>query len=244
MHQPDNAAERFAGDVVADYRYGYQPAQLVDYLVPLAVAGTLANTQLDREIRDTWQQDIRGEFSNDVGRIFLEVGDAGQNKISLPAYLLTMWASGYSGIDAQDNAVAIWASRSARANLIGGPQAWALTYALGAHRPGVGESDWAPWRDNDGVSGHAFYGAVPLLTAGHMSDSPGWRYTWYALSVLPAVSRINNDQHYTSQVVMGWSIAWLTTRNIAQREQGDQSGWQVQVLPFYKGGMVVFSYPL
>lgn len=240
---PDSAFERFAADVGADYRHAYQAEQLTDLFVPLAVAGSFANSNLDRSIRDRWQNDIRGETSNDIGRIFLEVGDAGQNKISLPAYTLTMLAGGYTGVESRDNAAATWAARSARANLLGGPQAWALTYALGSHRPDVGESDWNPWNDNDGVSGHAFYGAVPLLTAGHMSESPGWRYTWYTLSVLPALSRINNNQHYTSQVIMGWSVAWLTTRNIAAGSRARRQ-WQVTLLPLEDGGLLVFRYPL
>lgn len=237
LRKPDSPGERFAAGVRNDYLSAYRAAELRKLLVPLAAAGTLANTRADRSIREHWQANVRGELSNELGRIFLEVGDAGQNKISLPFYTLTMLAADYSGVEAEDHPVATWAARSARANLVGGPQAWVLTYALGSHRPGVGESDWAPWRDNDGVSGHAFYGAVPLLTAGHMAEHPGWRYTLYALSVLPAVSRINNDQHYSSQVVMGWSIAWLSTRRIARDEEA--APLAAYPLP---GGGVLLSY--
>src|SRR5690606_20584378 len=117
-----------------------------------------------------------------------------------------------------DTPAARWASRSLRANILGGTQAWALTYMLGSHRPRAGTSDWQPWNDNDGVSGHSFYGAVPFLTAAHMSDSAGWKATLITLSTLPAFSRVNDDQHYLSQAVMGWSIAWLSTRTIARDE--------------------------
>lgn len=242
--QQDTPTARFASAVVQDYRQHYSVDGLLRLGVPLAANGVLANTQADTEMREFWQTRGRTDTADDVARVFLQAGDLGQNKISLPLYTLTMLAADYQGVARDDNQIATWAARSARANLLGGPQAWGLTYALGTHRPSHGESDWHPWNDNDGVSGHAFYGAVPFLTAARMSESPAWRYSLYALSVLPAYSRVYNDQHYTSQVVLGWSLAWLATGTIATNDSGDterqSAGWTLQAAPLPGGGLLVF----
>lgn len=237
----DNAFTRFVQHSVNDYRDYYQPEVLVDLLPPLLLAGSLANTNADRWIRDTWQDDIRSDASNDISRVFLRVGDAAQNKISIPVYTLTMVAADYTGYEEHDSALATWGARSLRANILGGPQAFILTYALGSHRPDVGSSSWNPMNDNHGVSGHAFYGAVPLLTAARMVEHDGWRNTLYALSVMPGVARINDDQHYTSQVVMGWSLAWLATRTVANGT-GESKAFSVTPLALPDGGYVLFSW--
>lgn len=237
----DNAFTRFVQHSANDHRRHYQPDVLVDLLPPVLLAGTLANTNADRWIRDTWQDDIRSDASNDIARVFLRVGDAAQNKVSVPIYSLTMIAADYSGYESQDSALATWGARSLRANILGGPQAFVLTYALGSHRPDVGGSYWDPMNDNDGVSGHTFYGAVPLLTAARMVEHDGWRYTLYALSVMPGCARINDNQHYTSQAVMGWSLAWLATRTVANSDETtERFSFTPLVLP--DGGYIAFHW--
>lgn len=240
-HDGDSALTRLVQHSMNDYRRHYDADSLLDLLPPLALAGALANTSADRRIRDAWQDDARSDFSDELADVFLEVGDAAQNRWSAPAYSLTMLAAGYTGRIEDDSTAATWAERALRANVLGAPQAWMFTYMLGSHRPGAGESDWNPWNDNDGVSGHSFYGAVPFLTAARMADTPGWRCTWYALSVLPAYSRINHDNHYTSQAVMGWSIAWLATATIAEDPARDDG---VSFMPVLTpdGGYVLVSW--
>lgn len=241
--QHDTPAVRFASAVLQDYRAHYSTDGLLRLGLPLAANGVLANSQADTELREFWQTRGRTDTADDVARVFLQAGDLGQNKVSLPLYTLTMLAADYQGTPTSDNRIATWAARSARANLLGGPQAWAFTYMLGTHRPGHGESDWHPWNDNDGVSGHAFYGAVPFLTAARMSESSAWRYSLYALSVLPAYSRVYNNQHYTSQVVLGWSLAWLATGTVADNDQSNTgrqaAGWRIQAAPLPGGGLLV-----
>jgi len=245
--------KRFVQDVVDDHRRHYKPEVLVDLLPPLLVAGTLANTNADRWIADSWQDDTRSDASDNVARVFLHAGDAAQNRISAPLYTLTMLAAGYEGHEDRDAPVATWAARSLRANILGGPQAFVLTYALGSHRPDVGDSRWNPMNDNDGVSGHSFYGAVPFLTAARMSEQAGWpvgwKYSFYTLSMLPAWARINGNRHYTSQAVMGWSVAWLATRTIADRKtdrKADQNATagkpSITPLLLPEGGYLLFSW--
>lgn len=237
----NSAFTRFVQHSVNDHRRHYQPEVLIDLLPPSLLAASLANTNADRWIRDSWQDDVRSNVSNDVARVFVRVGDAAQNKISLPIYSLSMLAADYSGYEKRDSALATWGARSLRANILGGPQAFILTYALGSHRPDVGDSNWDPMNDNDGVSGHTFYGAVPLLTAARMTEHDGWRYTLYALSVMPGYARINDNDHYTSQVVMGWSLAWLATRTVANSTDKPE-GFSVTPLVLPDGGYVFFNW--
>lgn len=235
------ALQRLVRHSLNDHRRHYDLESLLNLLPPLAAAGTLANTNADRWIHDTWREDARSRFSDETADVFQEVGDAAQNRWSMPLYTLTMIAADYSGYADEDSAVATWAERSLRANVLGGPQAWAFTYLLGSHRPDAGVSDWDPWNDNDGVSGHSFYAAVPFLTAARMTESAGWRFSLYALSMLPAYARINDGNHYTSQAVMGWSIAWLATGTIA--EEPADSG-DVAVLPLLTpdGGFILVNF--
>lgn len=231
---------RFVAHGTADYRRHYDADSLHDLLPPLLVAGGLANSNADRWIRDTWQNDARNKTSDELGRIFIHAGDVAQNRWSVPAYTLGMLSGGYRGDPQLDSPLATWSERSLRANLLGGPQAWALTYLLGSHRPDAGTSGWNPWNDNNGVSGHSYYGAVPFLTAARMSESAAWRYTLVAASTLPAWARVNANKHYTSQAVMGWWLAWLATGTVAE-EPGDASSFAFVPVLTEDGGYVLIS---
>lgn len=235
------AVRRFAEAVIDDHRAGYSSGGLARLLPHVAVHGALANSNADRWIRDTWQAELRSESGDDFFYKFLRAGDFAQNRISVPAYALTMTLAGYSGIEDEDNAAATWAARSLRANILGGPQGWALTYMLGSHRPYVGGSGWNPWNDNDGVSGHALYGAVPFLTAAKMTDSTGWKATWYVASTLPALARININKHYSSQAYLGWAIAHVSTGVVAEQAEAAAGELSWILLPLPDGAYASLS---
>ncbi|MDX1455721.1 MAG: hypothetical protein R3217_09715 [Gammaproteobacteria bacterium] len=235
---PRGALDALGSRVREDYRQGYSAAGLLDLLPPVAVHGILANTDLDRDIRDHWQAHWRHADRDRIAERFVEVGDYSQNRYALPLYSLGMLAGGYAG-RSSDGRLATWSERSLRTNLLGAPQAWALTYALGTHRPTVGTSGWQPWNDNDGVSGHSFYGAVPFLTAARMSDSAGWRYSLFALSTLPGLARIHINKHYTSQAWLGWAIAFHASGIVAR--DGDPGAYSWLLLPGEDGVLLTVS---
>ena len=223
--------QRFGRSVLNDYREAYSNNGLLEIGKHIAIHGLLANSHADRAIRDQWQQDWRNESTDDFFHPFIRTGDLAQNRWSLPLYSLGMIAGGYSGLES-DSPLATWASRSLRANLLAGPQGWALTYALGTHRPTAGHSGWNPWNDNDGVSGHSLYGAIPFLTAARMSESPWLKATLIGASTLPALARINLNKHYTSQAYLGWALAWTATDVIARDAADDgQASWLLLPLP-------------
>lgn len=66
-----------------------------------------------------------------------------------------------------------------------------------------------PYSAANGVSGNAFVGAVPFLTIASMNpDNKFIKYPAYLASAAAAWSRINDDKHFPSQVVLGWYMAW------------------------------------
>ena len=106
-----------------------------------------------------------------------------------------------------------WGERSLRTLLVGGPPMLGLQYALGASRPDETKekSEWQPFQDNNGVSGHAFMGAIPFLSAAKMTEDSYLKAAFYTASALPGLSRITDDDHYPSQVLLGWGIAYLAS---------------------------------
>ena len=99
-----------------------------------------------------------------------------------------------------------------------------MQYCLGGSRPdetSIG-SPWAPFADSNAVSGHAFMGSVPFITAAQMVDRPWLKVTLYACSTFPAWSRVNDDCHYLSQSVLGWWMGYLACRAVNQTEMMSQ----------------------
>jgi hypothetical protein len=90
----------------------------------------------------------------------------------------------------------------------------------GGSRPGEEDhgSQWRPFSDDNGVSGHSFVGAVPFLSAAYMTDNRFLRGTLIAASTLPAVSRLNDDAHYASQAIIGWSLAFFAANAVNHTE--------------------------
>ena len=86
-----------------------------------------------------------------------------------------------------------------------------LQLLTGAGRPDETHesSEWQPFQDNNGVSGHSFMGAIPFMSAAKMTDNLWLKGSLYAASTIPGISRINDDRHYFSQVMLGWWLAYL-----------------------------------
>jgi hypothetical protein len=56
------------------------------------------------------------------------------------------------------------------------------------------------------------------MTAAQMSDKPCIKGLFYVLSTFPAWSRVNDDSHYLSQVVLCWYLAYLSVRAVSATE--------------------------
>ena len=137
-----------------------------------------------------------------------------------------------------------WGEHTFRSYLVGGPALLAAQEFTGGSRPQEREqaSHWRPFNDNNGVSGHAFIGAVPFLTMAHLSASPALRDLAYAASGPAAWSRINDDAHFPSQAFLGWYLAYEFTEAVAATDTERPAKPTLAVLPWSGGGLVEMDY--
>lgn len=198
-----------------DYKAFYSGKRLLRMGLVFSAAAIPANTSIDQDINDWYQDDVRGNSSDDLGKVAKEFGEA---RYLLPAVVLA------AGLDyvLPDNefagAIGRFGRRTGRAYLVGLPALLLMQRLTGASRPGeeFHASHWDPIDDDNGVSGHAFAGAVPLLTIARMNeDRPVVRYLFQVLSTLPAWSRVNDASHYPSQAMLGWYMGYESVDAVA-----------------------------
>ncbi|OHB68912.1 MAG: hypothetical protein A2Y77_04350, partial [Planctomycetes bacterium RBG_13_62_9] len=196
----------YLGDLKQDYREFYlSPDRLLRLGVAFGVGGVMANSGIDEDIQDWYQDHAAINSENDIANAAQRLGE-GRNLLPIAAAAALaddiLWPD-------QNHPVGVWGKRVTRAYLVGAPTLLLTQRLTGGAGPYAGEPDWHTWRDHKGVSGHAFIGAVPILTAARMFEDNAWaRYGLYALSAAPALSRVNDNCHYASQAFLGWFLAW------------------------------------
>jgi hypothetical protein len=232
----DTTAVRIAVETVtADFESFYLgKSNLVRLGIGIAADTVPANTNADRWIRDKYQQNLRSGGTDDVARVAKVPGTA------LVAVPVTIGAYG-AGYLLRNPTIREWSQRSFRATIVGAPSLLILQSAIGSHRPEDGNSHWNPFHTSHGVSGHAYLGAVPFITAAEMSESPYRKGLFLALSTLPGLSRINDNEHYFSQTALGWYLAYLGCKVVATRDKDPGTHAQFEVAPL-PGGMAVTVY--
>lgn len=200
-------------DIVADdYRSFYASDRLLRMGIVFGVAGIAANTNIDMNIRNWYQDNVRSArtdswSSTSATDLEFNAKFFGEGKYLVPIALLS---ASVNLID-NDTAVGNWGANASRAYITGLPAMWFMQAATGASRPDETPegSLWRPFNDGNGVSGHAFVGAVPFLTIAYMNpDNKFIKYPAYLASTAAAWSRVNDDKHFPSQVVLGWYMAW------------------------------------
>ena len=183
----------------------------------LAVAAPLANTHADMAVRDWYQGRVRSPTTDHWSanaKIF------GTYQTVIPIYLGAFAGSALLPDTPAGSVVEDWASRTLRAMAVGAPAVGIGQIGLGSGRPGIDESShWSPGNGVHGVAGHAFVGAMPFLTAAAMTDNPWLKAPLFAASFATGWSRINDDDHYLSQVILGWWIAYLSVRSVNRTER-------------------------
>ncbi|MEK6532008.1 MAG: phosphatase PAP2 family protein [Deltaproteobacteria bacterium] len=227
-----SALKADAAMLKSDYNHFYLNTENLLMLgAGLVASGAIANTRLDREVKDYYQVNIRNNFTNRLSEATKLPGDF---YIAIPALLATR-------LFYPETIAGEWAGRSLRAFFTGGPMGLFLQYSTGASRPREGDSDWRPFSGNNGLSGHAFIGAIPFITAANMTDNPYQKALFYGLSAMPALSRINDDEHYASQALLGWYLAYLSTN--AVKKTGFKKDIAFRVIPVTSDGyaMVVVT---
>jgi membrane-associated phospholipid phosphatase len=78
---------------------------------------------------------------------------------------------------------------------------------------------------------------LSFINAAKMSDDILFKVLMYGLSTFPGWSRINDNDHYLSQVVLGWSLAYLAATAVDNSEHAKR---QFTIVPLaMDGGMGV-----
>ncbi len=198
--------------------------------IGVAGAAVFANTGMDRYIRNKYQDDLRSHRTDEATKIFNISGTA-LVLVTVPVYIGTYGA----GMLLHNRTMEEWARKSLRATVVGGPALMFLATATGGDRPTEGNSHWKPFHNFHGVSGHAYIGAVPFITAAKMSENLYQKALLYGLSTFTGLSRINDDKHYFSQVALGWYLAYLSCAVVEKGTDRQEGRVHVQLAPVPKG---------
>ena len=240
--QPSSSDSSAWQTVKLDYQNFYTRDRLTRLGIAFAVGGVMANTDIDQDIRDWYQDQIRSPNTDSFAKTFKNLGNG---YYVIPMSLLAM---GIGHLNSENNAsyaIGEWGQRSLRAYVVGGPLTLFAQVATGGSRPEErpDASHWRPFQDSNGVSGHAFVGAIPFLTIADMSDNRLVRYSAYFASTLVGWSRINDDTHFASQVFLGWYLAFESTDAVSTSEATDpHQDPHLAILPWPHGVLVAAAY--
>lgn len=232
-------ASRAWHQVASDYRNFYACDSLTCLAGAFGAGALMANTGFDSTMQNAWTTGVQ---PTSLGTFFSGCKDIGEGRYALPVF----GAAYATGLVFEGNpaggAVGEWGGRSLRMFVVGAPPVYALQWATGASRPADGgSSSWTPFADNNGVSGHAFVGAIPFLAAADMVESPLLKGTLYVCSTFVGFSRMTDEAHYPSQVFLGWYLAWASARAVNRTEMRFRD-LEVRVVPLPmadQGGLAV-----
>jgi hypothetical protein len=229
--EDNGAISRGIEDVRTDFGNFYLDREnLTKIGIGVAGAAVLANTGIDRYIRNKYQDNLRSKDTDEATKIFNISGTA-IALVLVPAYIGTYGA----GKLLHNPTMEEWALKSFRATVVGGPALLFLAAATGADRPTEGDSKWGAFQNFHGISGHAFFSAVPFITAAKMSENPYRKAIFYGLSTVTGISRINDDKHYFSQSALGWYLAYLSCAVVEKGTDRREGRVHVQLAPVPKG---------
>jgi membrane-associated phospholipid phosphatase len=180
------------------------------------VAGLLLVTTLlsDQGLRSEMQEH-RGSTTNSLADFGNAFGD--------PRYVVPVLGAGYlAGELAGSRDVKGVVLRTGAAVAVAGGVANALKYTIGRKRPSaVGDVDSDQFKPFSGrnsfPSGHA---SVAFAIATTIADETGDSWSDVALYVgatLTAFARVNDDRHWTSDVLVGGLIGHLSARWVSRR---------------------------
>ena len=175
--------------ISADYRHFYSPKNLKYILGGFFIAGISANTNIDRDIRDWYQQSIRNNTTDQFSKVVKPIGNIFEPLSIYAGFTLLGSLTKHTTLGRITYELG---SKSLRAIIVGAPMVGILQYGLGASRPNEGGSGWRPFHDTNSVSGHAFMGAIPFLTISKMVKPKYLKFLFYMSSFATGLSRIKS----------------------------------------------------
>lgn len=197
-------------DIASDYALFYSKPNLYRLGLSMGLGAVVAHT-IDENVSTHYQKNQRSPTTDDWSKTAKLFGEW--------TYLLPLSAAATYLDTSGDLGLGEWGNRTFRALVVGAPALWTAQVLTGGSRPSENRAhgaDWRPFKDNNGVSGHAFVGAIPFLTLADMHQDQSWiYYTAMAASLATPLSRLNDNQHYLSQIVMGWYFAKQATSTVS-----------------------------
>ena len=224
-------------NVRSDHRNYYDCETMSKLACSLVIGSVLANTSMDEDVHNWYQEDVRWTGTDRFAEFWKTFGDG---KIFIPSYACLAVACKFLEDRPVFNLTGEFSARTTRAYLVGAPPLLFMQFMLGASRPDETDhgSHWDPFQDTNSVSGHAFVGAVPFLAAADMTDNVVVKGGLYACSTFTGLSRINDDDHYLSQVILGWWMAYLACEAVDQTQLQSRG---ISLMPIASTEMVGFG---
>ena len=223
--------------VVQDHLHYYSLESMAMMGVGFGAAALMAHTPLDEDLHAEIHWQVWHGDKRDWAEGLHAFKDLGNGRYTLPVFA-GAWLAGKLLDDVPGFDIAgEWGERSLRSFLVGAPPLLAMQWVVGASRPGESShgSYWSPFSDTNGVSGHTFMGALPFLSAAKMSDTILLKATFYAASMATGLSRIADDDHYLSQVFLGWVMAYAAATAVDRTQQTDT---RLSLFPLVAGDTV------
>ena len=215
--------------VMQDYKNFYSCESLTCLTAAFGAGALMANTGFDSTMQNAWQQ---GVTPTDLGTFFSDCKPIGEGRYALSVFGVAALTGVVLEGRPSGDIVGEWGSRSLRMFVVGAPPLYVLQMATGGSRPGESSagSFWHFNSDNNGVSGHAFIGAIPFLAAADMVESPWAKGGLYVCSTFVGFSRMTDNAHYPSQIFLGWYLAWASAMAV-NRTELHYGAMEVRVVP-------------
>ncbi|QDU57236.1 PAP2 superfamily protein [Aeoliella mucimassa] len=216
------------GKLLQDQQQFYSSDSLLMLGSGFAAGSIVANTSLDGAIQRHFRTSVLGAESDEWYHTFHASKELGNGMYTLPVFA-SAWITAELFPDSELAAtMGQWGGRSLRGFAVGAPPVIGLQLLTGGSRPYESPhgSLWKPFNDNNGVSGHSFMGSLPFITAAKMADTRTEKLLWYSASLLAPLSRANDNDHYPSQVALGWWMAYLAATAVEHSDNASQ-GWTI-----------------
>jgi len=200
-----------------------------------AIGSILANTNADNYLKNSYQENIRSNVTNDFSKFSKKLGET---KYVFPIALAAAMAGYFIPEESNASPIGTWGFNTSRAYLVGTPSMLLMQSVTGASRPGEcsQESGWQPFNDVNGVSGHSFFGAVPFITLAKMYKDTPAKWLFYGASFLASWSRINDNDHYFSQSALGWIMAYQSVKAVSLTNKEQENPLTFNIYPYGRNG--------
>ncbi len=204
-----------------------------DYGTFAMVAGTATGLYFaDREVQDRAQKN-RNKTTDDIADVGEKFGNGGY----LVGYCLVHYGAGWALSDDRSKRTALLSIESLA---LSGLFTAALKGTFHRSRPDTGD-DYDTFdgpgfsTDSDELSfpsGHSAAAfSVATVVATEYRDVPFLPAGVYGAATLAALSRVNDDEHWLSDVFVGSAIGYFTAQAILGRHAGDGAGGKLALVP-------------